>query len=252
MNTARLFGVPLSQPFRSIAWAFLQNKVPFEIVVTVPGSSGKAGSRAEPFLAKNPLGMVPLYEEPDTGFTLTEGAAILTYLGEKHSWDLYPQKASDRAKMSAYMHWHHQGTRSITGLFAPFVRPDLSAPSPEVLQEREAKAAKALEVFDAVWLGSGKAYVGGLAAPSVADLFAYEEVAQVLPEYCDLGVDLAPYPNICSWITRMKSLPEYEAAHVCMAQLGGVRVQTEVPMPKRLNEATKLALRAFTHAQKGY
>lgn len=50
----------------------------------------------------------------------------------------------------------------------------------------------------------------------------------------------------------MKSLPEYEAAHVCMAQLGGVRVQTEVPMPKRLNEATKLALRAFTHAQKGY
>ena len=251
---AKLYGVPLSQPFRSIAWAFLQKKVPFEVVLTVPGSTAKMGSRAEPFLTKNPFGTVPLYEEPDTGFALAESASILSYLGEKHSWDLYPASTKDRARMSSYMHWHHTGTRGpITGLFQPFVRPDLGIPSLEQMQARETRAKQALALIDTVWLGgTGSNFVGGLASASVADLLAYEEVAQLLPEYCNLGVDLAPYPNVLRWVDRMKALPEYEAAHVALASLGALRVETDVPMTKRLGEATKAALKAITKAQTEY
>ena len=52
----RLYGVPLSQPFRSVAWALLLLKVPFELVVTVPGqkdsSSSIVGARDPQFRQK--------------------------------------------------------------------------------------------------------------------------------------------------------------------------------------------------------
>ncbi len=252
MTMARLHGVPLSQPVRSIAWAFLQKKVPFEFVVTVPGSAAKMGSKSEAFLAKNPFGTVPLYDEPDTGFALAESAAILSYLGEKHGWDLYPTSIEERARVGAYMHWHHTGTRSITALFQPLVRPDLGLPSAEEMHLREDKAKDALALIDTAWLGGGGGFVAGRSSASVADLLCYEEVAQVLPEYCNLGVDLAPYPNVLRWVDRMKALPAYGAAHVAIASLGDLRAETDVPMAKRLGEATKAALKAYTQAQKEY
>ena len=65
-------------------------------------------------------------------------------------------------------------------------------------------------------------------------------------------MDLAPYPNVLRWVDRMKALPEYEAAHVALASLGALRVETDVPMTKRLGEATKAALKAITKAQTEY
>ena len=37
MPTA-LHGVPLSQPFRAVAWACLQKRLPFEVKMVVPGN----------------------------------------------------------------------------------------------------------------------------------------------------------------------------------------------------------------------
>ena len=41
----KLHGVPLSQPFRSVAWACLQKRLPFEVALVVPGMSSKMGSK---------------------------------------------------------------------------------------------------------------------------------------------------------------------------------------------------------------
>ena len=51
-----LHGVPLSQPFRSVAWACLQKRVPFVAQLVVPGSTAKMGSRSASHLEFNPSG----------------------------------------------------------------------------------------------------------------------------------------------------------------------------------------------------
>ena len=52
----RLHGVPLSQPFRSVAWTLLQKRVPFEVSLCVPGSGGKRGSKQQPLQAPKEVG----------------------------------------------------------------------------------------------------------------------------------------------------------------------------------------------------
>ena len=107
----KLHGVPLSQPFRSIAWACLQQRLRFEIVVVVPGSKAKNGSRSEEYLKVNPMGTVPMLEEAD-GTVIMESPAILIHLAEKHGWhELWPRDSTLRARVNAYMHWHHTGLR---------------------------------------------------------------------------------------------------------------------------------------------
>lgn len=243
----RLYGVPLSQPVRAIAWACLMKHKPFNLVLTVPGSAGKSGSKADSFLSKNPLGQVPLLEE-DSGFMLAESSAILTYLCEKHAWDLYPSSAADRARVNSYLHWHHSGTRQLARVFGPMVRPDLKVP-PEEMEQRRRQAQDAVELFERAWLASGDGFIAGLPRPSIADLLAYEEVAQALPEYLNLGPDLGAYPRLLDWIGRMKALPKYEPAHVVLATLGDLTAPAELPLPKRLGAATKAAMQAYTQAQ---
>ena len=94
----KLHGVPLSQPFRSVAWACLQKRLPFEVNLVVPGMASKMGSKGAAYLKLNPTGTVPTLE--DDGVVVLESAAMLTYLANKHKWtDLYPQEAAARARM---------------------------------------------------------------------------------------------------------------------------------------------------------
>ena len=93
----KLYGVPLSQPFRSVAWACLQKRLPFEVNLVVPGMSSKMGSKGPAYLKLNPTGTVPTLE--DDGVVVLESAAMLSYLANKHQWtDLYPQEAAARAR----------------------------------------------------------------------------------------------------------------------------------------------------------
>jgi glutathione S-transferase len=58
----KLYGVPLSQPFRSVAWTMLQLEVPFKVELTIPGMSSKVGTKHENFKSLPPHGstQVPL------------------------------------------------------------------------------------------------------------------------------------------------------------------------------------------------
>ena len=99
-----LHGVPLSQPFRSIAWVCLQKKVPFKCAMVIPGSPAKMGSKSAAYLELCPAGTVPMLQ--DGTLCLAESPAILEYLATKHGWeDLYPTDPAERAKLSAVMHW---------------------------------------------------------------------------------------------------------------------------------------------------
>jgi glutathione S-transferase len=248
----KLYGVPLSQPFRSCAWAMLQHRVPFEVVMAVPGSSAKLGARAEPFKAMNPLGTIPLAQEDD-GFTLIESPAILSYISESRDLPILPASTKQRAKVNAFMSWHHQGTRTLASLAVPFLRPDLAAAmTEEQLSNLQGKADKALETLDKVWLADS-VFLAGMPGPTAADLLAYEEVAQLRPEYFNIqGIEWARYPNTERWIERMKELPHYEAVHVSLKTLGDLHTPNETPIAKRLGAATKAGLKAIAEAQASY
>lgn len=248
----RLHGVPLSQPVRSVAWAMLMKRTSFECRIAIPGSADKLGTRHEEHLKRSHgLGTVPVLEEVETGFTLVESPAILSYLADVHGWDdLYPKDLKQRAKVSAYMSWHHRGVRELTPLVVPHMRPDLKASATEAAQKaRTASATAALEKLDGAWLGGGP-YIGGFGSPTLADILCYSEVGQMLPQHLDL-FDVSPFPNVVAWTARMAKLPGYDAVHASLVELGSLSRTNETPMPKRLAAATKVGLKAIGLAAQG-
>ena len=243
----KLHGVPLSQPFRSVAWACLQKRLRFEVQLVVPGMSDKRGSRGEPYLKLNPLGTVPTLE--DGSVVIAESAAMLSYLANKHSWtDLYPLDPVARARVDSFMHWHHSGTRQIAGGFAvPYLRPDLAAAAGEAgLAKAKETALKSLQQLENTWLASDPFVAAS--HPTLADLLAYEEVAQVAPTFFNI-LGLEEYPRIEAWLERMAALPFHEEAHAALASLGDLTVAHDTPLMKRMGAATKAGLASLAAAQ---
>ena len=243
----KLYGVPLSQPFRSVAWACLQKRLPFEVKLIVPGMASKVGSKGEAYLKLNPLGTVPTLE--DGGVVVMESAAMLSYLANKHQWtDLYPQEPAARARVDSFMHWHHAGTRTLAGGFAvPYLRPDLSkALGKDGVEKARQTAVSALQLLETHWLASDPFLAAS--HPTLADLLAYEEVAQIAPSFFNL-VDLAPYPRIAAWLSRMAAQPYHDDVHAALAALGDLTAVHEQPLAKRMGPATKAGLAAIAAAQ---
>ncbi|HBX00066.1 MAG TPA: hypothetical protein DEF77_03890, partial [Gammaproteobacteria bacterium] len=141
MSELIVYGLPFSQPVRAVVWALLLKEQPFEMKLINPGHSGKGGSRHPDYLAKNPGGTIPCIEEPDSGYTLGEAHAILTYLAQKHAWtDLYPESLQERGRIDAYLHYHHRNVRECSMLVAAKVRKDLNFSAAMQDQSRHAIA----------------------------------------------------------------------------------------------------------------
>ena len=244
----KLYGVPLSQPFRSVAWALLQKKVPFQVALTVPAMKTKMGAQHPSFLEKAPLGSVPVIEELDSGYVLWESPAILAYLAESRGWDdLYPTAPEAKGRVNAYMHWHHTNTRTLANTVKPFLRPDLGVATDAQLADCRQSAASTLEVFGKVWLAQGH-FIAGAPSATVADLLAYGEVSQLLPEYCNSMPGTPIDTSVLDWCKRMQGLPHHDAVNACLSELGDVTAPNDLDMPKRLGQATKVGLKAIAAA----
>ncbi len=90
-------------------------------------------------------------------------------------------------------------------------------------QQRQEYAEKALGIarrFEAIFLGhSGGAYVNGFSRPTIADLMAYNEIAQCEQLHI-CKYDPAAMPMLCEWIKKMKALPEHDNVHQSINKLG--------------------------------
>jgi len=122
----KLYGHYGSQPFRSVAWLLKMKKEPFEFITINPI---KGDHRTADYRAKFPLGLIPAIEDdPGDGKTLamSEAAAIMIYLCEKHKWnEWYPSSnIRQRALINEYFSHHNESTRLMTG---KVIRPGLSA-----------------------------------------------------------------------------------------------------------------------------
>lgn len=241
----KLYGVPLSQPFRSVAWAMLMKQCPFKVVVTVPFLADKPfGSKHESYTSKTKArsDRVPMLQ--DGSFYLVESPAILAYLCESRGWtDLYGPPGSERkALIDSYMHWHHTGTRGIAALVAPFIIPGNKQEPREQVQLRSERILKQLE---SSWLHPSENYIVGNEI-SIADLLCYEELVQATMTGV---INLADYPAIQSWVDRMQQHPFHTEVHLGIKTLG--TEPDDVPLNKRLQIATKAGLSALEKAQTG-
>ena len=218
-----LYGVPFSQPVRSVMWLFIMHKTRFELVLTNPGSKGENGSRHPDYLAKCPGGTIPCLEEPDTGFTLSEAHAIMTYLARANGWtDVYPEDERTRAKIDAYLHYHHRNVREASpGLVAPKVRKDLDIP--EAMQAAAKRnLTAALHTLENSYFKGSQFLIGEQA--SLADLAAYVEIGQLRPEFTNV-FDLSGFDRVARWLDAMTGVPGHDEVHVVMAEMGDISRQ---------------------------
>lgn len=235
-----LHGVPFSQPVRAVTWLMLAQGLRFEPALVIPGSPGANGSRNPAFLAKNPAGTVPVYEEPDTGLVIAEAHAIMAYLCNRHGWDaLYPGEPARRARVDWYLHYHHRNVREAsTGLVAPRIRKDLAIPEP-IQRSANAAFTRALAALETGWLAHAPYLAGD--APTLADLAACVDIGQLLPRYTNL-FDFEPYPRVRAWLQSLEAVPGYHEVHVPLEVLGDI--SREPPPMEAIREANLRGLQA--------
>ena len=198
-----LYGVPASQPVRSVLWALVMKQVPHKFQFTMPRSTKPGGAQHIDYLRLNPFGAVPCLTDGEV--VVYEGAAILCYLADRHAWaDLYPRDLPARALVDQYLHWHHGNTRQLT---MALVRPLLvGTPYDAALASTADRILMNLEIY----IGSKDFLCGE--GPTVADLLAYGDLGQLQSQFLDL-VDFSAYPKLEAWLSRMRALPGHDEAH---------------------------------------
>jgi glutathione S-transferase len=159
-------------------------------------------TREPEFLAKNPIGRVPLLELDD-GRCLAESGAILCYIAEGTA--LIPAESWQRAKMLEWMffeQYEHEPYIAVARRWLAYEPKEALEAKRALVPEWHAKGNAALRVMETRlahhdWL-AGDSY-------SLADiaLYGYTHVAH------EGGFDLSLYPGIGTWLKRVAAIPNH-------------------------------------------
>ena len=232
-----IYAHPASQPSRSVLWFCAINQIECTVITDPSVDLSNINSRQQiPFLKHE-------------NFTLSEMPAILMYLAELHelhTW--WPRDIQARAKVQSYLHSHHTLTRLATlTLMAPNVLTVFEEPpfgpntsylsnktiqaalaDPNKLSNGQALMRDIMHVFENHYLADASSYINGMNVPSIADLAAYEEIAQL--SWSNL-FDLSDFPNTQHWLDLMSRLPKHDDLHRFNSDLGDI-VQAPIDMPR--------------------
>jgi len=170
--------------------------------------------------------MFPLQLSPamdDEGFRLSEGTAIATYLCKKHNLTQWsPVDLQTEARVNEYLSAHHSTTRKMTHkAFHPMMVSLLGKKewTPELHASVKEESHKIALKFSDVFLKSD-AFIAG-SSPTVADLFAYAEVAQI-PQVLgsDFAFTAAEFDRLNAWLAAMSALPYHDDVHRTVGKVG--------------------------------
>lgn len=159
-------------------------------------------SKQASFLAKSPLGQVPVLELAD-GTCLRESSAILMHLAEGTA--LLPAPGLGRTRVLEWLCFEQSNVAPVIGR-ARFRRtfPDVVATRPEEFEAWHRQGHRALRVIeerlhDYLFLTDHGYTIADIA------LYAYTHCAE------QGGFSLEPYAAIRSWIERIQEMPGYWA-----------------------------------------
>ncbi|MEM7222580.1 MAG: glutathione S-transferase family protein [Pseudomonadota bacterium] len=160
----------------------------------------KGETRTPDFLAKNPIGRIPLLEL-DNGRFLAESNAILFYLAQGTPY--LPTDAFLQAKILSWMCFEQYNHEPYIAVLRHWtLHMTISAEQEARVPELKAKGEAALQMMDDHLTGQDYFVAGAYSIADIA-LYAYTHVA------ADGGFDLSGYPALQAWIARVKRQAGY-------------------------------------------
>ncbi len=153
-----------------------------------------ADTRTPEFLAKNPVGQVPLVILND-GRPLAQSNAILLHLADDSA--LIPADAYDRARMLEWLFWEQYSHEPYIAV-ARFQMFYLGRPKTDLDAKLYERGGAALKRMDEA-LATSAFLVGNTLTLADISLVAYTRVAH------QGGFDLADYPAVAAWVARVEA-----------------------------------------------
>jgi glutathione S-transferase len=159
-------------------------------------------TRKPEFLAKNPIGRVPLLELDD-GRCLAESGAILCYLAEGSA--LLPKDSWARAKMMEWLffeQYEHEPYVAVARRWLAYEPKEALEPKRALVPEWHAKGNAALSIMEAHlasqdWLTGGRYSIADIA------LYGYTHCAG------EGGFELSRFPAVGAWLKRVAAQPHH-------------------------------------------
>lgn len=188
-------------------------------------------TRTPEYMAKFPTALIPAMD--DNNFYLAEGSAICIYLCEKYGWGSFYPTGTDadcirqRARINEYLSHHHYSSRMLSvKFFRPFMLDTFSKKlwTREKAKEHEPSIFKIAKSFETTFLSQGK-FISGTDHPTVADMIAYPEFAQ-MEQFGLVTFDEVTFPLLSKWLKSMAALPGHDDVHQTLhkvAKMGGLK-----------------------------
>lgn len=193
----KVYGDSLSGNCYKVKLILNQLNLPYEWK-EIGATSGKTGS--EQFLAINPLGQVPVLEL-ESGEHLSQSNAIMHYLARGS--ELLPEKALDLARVLEWLYFEqysHEPVIATVRFWIYYLKAEQDYA--EQIAANRPKGYAALDVMEN-HLKSYSFLAAGRYTIADAGLYAYTHVAH------QGGYDLADYPSIRGWLTRVEAQSGY-------------------------------------------
>jgi glutathione S-transferase len=190
----RVYNSPLSGHCHRVRLFLSLLELPHEVInIDMRGGEHK---RPE-FLAKNPLGQVPVIEDGDA--TVYDSNAILIYLALRYDDGTFMPR--DPVAAATVQRWLGLAAGPI--YFGPnLARLAVLLNAPVDHDHAKAVAARLLDNMERELTGREFVLDSG---PSLAEVAAYAYVARA-PEG---GISLDAYPNVRAWLVRIEALPRF-------------------------------------------
>lgn len=218
-----LYGFLMSPPVRAVLLTLKALDLPYEFkhVNTQAGEH-----QTEEFLKKNPQHTVPVLVDND-GSIISESHAICAYLVRKYGKDekassLYPKGCMERALVDQRLYYEASVlfVISIKECIVPVARGELH----EIAKEKIAQIHEAYTLLE-TFLAENRYFAG--TALTIADFSLVSTVSSL--HYTFAPVDVAQWPKLSTWLTRISQLPYYEEANGTAVKEMGEFIRSKLP-----------------------
>lgn len=175
---------------------------------TVPVSIFEGAAATPEFLAKNPMGAVPVLEY-SPGRYMPESNAILTFLAEGSAY--LPPAGIEHAEAIRWLMFEQQYVQPTIGLVRYWTLTGKTARYEAAAEPRRALAARVLAILDAEF-GDRPFITGDQYTIADMSLFAYCHLA----EDADCRID--DKPNFLDWTDRVRAQPGFAGEAIPYAE----------------------------------